>query len=58
MKENCTSAEEMQSEPKKKKEELCACHKDEHLEFVQTLKNELNQKEEENKQLKLELATK
>ena len=51
-------AEEMQSEPKKKKDELCACYKDEHLEFVQTLKNELNQREEETKQLKHELATK
>ena len=51
-------AEEMQSEPKKKKDELCACYKDEHLEFVQTLKNELYQREEETKQLKHELATK
>ena len=51
-------AEEMQSEQKKKKDELCACYKDEHLEFVQTLKNELNQREEETKQLKHELATK
>ena len=51
-------AEEMQSEPKKKKDELCACYKDEHLEFIQTLKHELNQKEEETKQLKHELTTK